>query len=248
MSWVNCDKQCENNKLQFHSDCRTLSSSICGLKWRIVDIHTVRLYLASGSPRRRELLAGLGYRFTVLDAGVDETRAAGEPPCRYVERMAREKALAGFGLASRHAAAAGDERVRPVAVGADTAVMVDGRVLGKPRDEAEILTHLEWLSGRAHDVLSAVAVVSGHPLSPRVEVRLCPSRVWFRTLTAAEREAYRATGESADKAGSYAIQGLAAAFVTRLEGSFSAVVGLPLVETVELLGRAGVPFLGVVAA
>ena len=207
--------------------------------------HTVRLYLASRSPRRRELLAGLGYRFTVLHPGINETRAAGEPPCRYVERMAREKALAGFGLASRRPAAAGDESARQVVVGADTAVVVDGQVLGKPRDEAEVLTHLEWLSGRSHQIFTAVAVVSGRASSSRVELRLCPSRVWFRTLSAAEREAYRATGEPADKAGSYAIQGLAAAYVTRLEGSWSAVVGLPLPETVELLGRAGVPFLGV---
>ena len=203
----------------------------------------VPLYLASRSPRRRELLAGLGYGFVVLDAGVDESLVAGEPPPRYVERMARGKALAGFDLASCHPTEAGKKRLHPVVIGADTAVVLDGRVLGKPRDKAEILTHLEWLSGRAHDVLSAVAVVSGNPASCRVEVRLCPSRVWFRTLTAAEREAYRATGEPADKAGSYAIQGLAAAFVTRLEGSWSAVVGLPLSETVELLGRAGVPFL-----
>ena len=215
------------------------------VEWQIVEINRVRLYLASRSPRRRELLAGLGYRFTVLDAGVDETRAADEPPSRYVERMAREKALAGFGLASRRpVAGAGDEAVRAVVVAADTAVVVDARVLGKPRDDAEILTHLEWLSGRAHDVLSAVAVASGYGASPRVEVRVCPSRVWFRKLSAAEREAYRATGEPADKAGSYAIQGLAAAFVTRLDGSWSAVVGLPVPETVELLGRADVPFLG----
>ncbi len=201
------------------------------------------LYLASYSPRRRELLAGLGYRFNVLDARVDESRVAGELPSRYVKRLAREKALAGFRLVSCQPMTAGDELVRPVVVGADTAVVVDGRVLGKPRDEAEILTHLQWLSGRAHDVLSAVAVVSGNTASPRLEVRICPSRVWFRTLTAAECEAYRATGEPVDKAGSYAIQGLAAAFVTRLEGNWSAVVGLPLPDTVELLERAGVPYL-----
>ena len=202
-----------------------------------------RLYLASCSPRRRELLAGLGYHFNVLDARVDETRVPGESPSHYVERMAREKALSGFRLVSCQPTTAGDELVRPVVVGADTAVVVDGRILGKPRDKAEILTHLEWLSGRAHDVLSAVAVVSGSTASPRVEVRLCPSRVWFRALAAAECEAYRVTGEPVDKAGSYGIQGLAAAFVTRLEGNWSAVVGLPLPDTVELLERAGLPFL-----
>ena len=210
----------------------------------------VRLYLASRSPRRRKLLAGLGYGFALLDAAVDETRAAGEAPSHYVERLAREKALAGFGLASRDPTVAGNGPVRLAVVGADTAVAVDGRVLGKPRDEAEILRHLEWLSGRAHDVLSAMAVVSGHDAaSSRVELRLCPSKVWFRTLSVGECKAYRATGkpadkaDKADKAGRYAIQGLAAAFVTRLEGSWSAVVGLPVAETIELLGRAGVPFL-----
>ena len=106
-----------------------------------------------------------------------------------------------------------------------------------------MLSHLELLCGRAHDVLSAVAVATGDPASPRVKAQLSRSRVWIRELTINEREAYRATGEPADKAGSYAIQGLAAAFVTRLEGSWSAVVGLPLRQTVELLQKAGVPFL-----
>ena len=200
-------------------------------------------YLSSHSPRRKELLAGLGYRFKVLDTGVDESRMAGETPSNYVERMAQEKALAGFRLVSSRPTTAEFEIVHPVVVGADTAVVVDGQVLGKPRDEAEILTHLECLSGRAHDVLSAVAVVSGISASPRVEIRLCPSRVWFRTLTAAECEAYRATGEPIDKAGSYGIQGLAAGFITRLEGNWSSVVGLPLPDTVKLLKRAGIPFL-----
>ena len=204
----------------------------------------VQLYLASRSPRRRDLLAGLGYDFTVVDASIDESRSSGEAPSQYVERMAREKAVAGLSHVSRHVRA-GDGSTRLVVVGADTAVVVDERVLGKPRDEAEILSHLSLLSGRAHDVFSAVAVVIGQEPSPDIEVRLSPSRVWFRTLTLAEREAYRATGEPADKAGSYAIQGLAAAFVTRLEGSWSAVVGLPLHETVQLLEKADVPFLKV---
>ena len=202
-----------------------------------------RLYLASSSPRRRELLAGLGYHFKILEARVNESRGDGELPSRYVKRMARAKALAGFGLVPCQPTTAGDELVGPVVVGADTTVVVDGQILGKPRNEAEILTHLQLLSGRAHDVLSAVAVVSGTIESPQVEVRLCRSRVWFRTLTATECQAYRATGEPADKAGSYGIQGLAAAFVTRLEGNWSAVVGLPLPDTVKLLDQAGIPFL-----
>ena len=201
----------------------------------------VKLYLASRSPRRRELLAGLGYRFEVVDSSIDEGWADGETPARYVERMAREKALAGLGVVGG-AGGAADGSI-PVVLGADTIVVVDGDLLGKPCDDAEVLDHLARLSGRDHLVLTAVAVASGTAVRPRVALRLSRSRVWFRCLSAGEREAYRATGEPADKAGSYAVQGLAAAFVTRLEGSWSAVVGLPLHETAELLARAGVPFL-----
>ena len=199
------------------------------------------LYLASRSPRRRELLAGLGYRFEVVDAAVDEIRAEAETPARYVERMAREKALAGLDAVVR--SRAGGRRSSTVVLGADTIVVVGGAVLGKPRDDSEVLHHLERLSGCDHLVLSAVAVVSGDADRPAVELRLSRNRVWFRRLSVDERRRYRATGEPADKAGSYAIQGFAAAFVTRLEGSWSAVVGLPVHETVELLARAGVPFL-----
>ena len=201
----------------------------------------VELYLASRSPRRRELLAGLGYRFEVVDVAVDESRADGETPARYVERMAREKAVAG--IAAVEGAGGACDGPSPVVLGADTIVVVGGEVLGKPRDDAEVLVHLDRLSGRDHLVLSAVALASGTVAGPTVELRLSRNRVWFRRLSAAEREAYRATGEPADKAGSYAIQGLAAAFVTRLEGSWSAVVGLPLHETADLLVRAGAPFL-----
>ena len=215
------------------------------------------LWLASKSPRRQALLAGLGYRFEVVDPAVDEARADGETPARYVERMAREKALAGFDAA----APAGDVGATRgadgasssvVVVGADTIVVVDGEVLGKPRGDAEVLEHLERLSGRDHQVFSAVAVAvavaagsgNGEAGAPAaVDVRISRNRVWFRPLSPGERAAYQATGEPADKAGSYAIQGLAAAFVTRLEGSWSAVVGLPLHETAELLDRAGIPFL-----
>ena len=199
------------------------------------------LYLASRSPRRRALLAGLGFRFEALDVEVDEGQAPDEPPARYVERMAREKALAGLGAVER--GCSGRDGRAPVVVGADTIVVVDREVLGKPRDSADVLAQLRRLSGRDHLVLSAVAVASGSapPIVP--EVRLSRNRVWFRRLSETECRSYRETGEPADKAGSYALQGLAAAFVTRLEGSWSGVVGLPLHETVELLRRAGVPFL-----
>lgn len=199
------------------------------------------LYLASRSPRRRELLAGLGFRFEVVDAAIDESRRNGETPSRYVARMAREKALAGLAAVERTGAGVGGSS--PAVLGADTIVVVDGEVLGKPRDGAEVLDHLERLSGRDHLVLSSIALASGDTSEPEVEVRLSRNRVWFRQLSAAEREAYRETGEPADKAGSYAIQGLAAVFVTRLEGSWSAVVGLPLHETANLLARADLPFL-----
>ena len=199
------------------------------------------LYLASRSPRRRELLAGLGYRFRVVDAAIDESRVDAETPARYVERMAREKALAGLAAVDR--AGAAHVGSSPLVLGADTIVVVDGDVLGKPRAGAEVLDHLERLSGRDHLVLSGVALASRGSEESAVGVRLSRNRVWFRPLSVSEREAYRATGEPADKAGSYAIQGLAAAFVTRLEGSWSAVVGLPLQETADLLARAGLPFL-----
>ena len=207
----------------------------------VVSGEALALSLASRSPRRRELLAGLGYRFEVVDAAIDESRAAGETPARYVERMAREKALAGLAAVDRTGVAHGGSS--PLVLGADTIVVVDSEVLGKPRDGAEVLAHLERLSGRDHLVLSAVALASRGSDESAVDVRLSRNRVWFRQLSVAERKAYQATGEPADKAGSYAIQGLAAAFVTRLEGSWSAVVGLSLHETADLLARAGIPLL-----
>ena len=187
------------------------------------------LYLASGSPRRRELLAQIGVPFVTLIASIDETALPGEPAERYVERLAREKALAGLATLNVPAGA--------VVLGADTAVVLDGRILGKPADRAECLATLVALSGREHQVLTAVALASAQ----RIESRVVASRVRFRPLRAGEAEAYWATGEPCDKAGSYGIQGLAAVFVSQLEGSYSAVVGLPLCETAQLLGEFGIP-------
>ncbi|WP_394561579.1 Maf family protein [Aquipseudomonas alcaligenes] len=186
------------------------------------------LHLASGSPRRRELLAQVGVPFVTLIASIDETALPDEPAERYVERLAREKALAG--LASLPDAA------DAIVLGADTAVVLDGRILGKPLDRADALATLVALSGREHQVLTAVALVAGQ----RVESRVVASRVRFRPLRPGEAEAYWATGEPCDKAGSYGIQGLAAVFVSQLEGSYSAVVGLPLCETVQLLEEFGI--------
>ena len=187
------------------------------------------LHLASASPRRRELLAQIGVPFVTLIASIDETALPGEPAERYVERLAREKARAGLAALSDPADA--------VVLGADTAVVLDGRILGKPADRAECLATLVALSGREHQVLTAVALASAQ----RIESRVVASRVRFRPLRAGEAEAYWATGEPCDKAGSYGIQGLAAVFVSQLEGSYSAVVGLPLCETAQLLGEFGIP-------
>ncbi|WP_043309158.1 nucleoside triphosphate pyrophosphatase [Pseudomonas sp. ML96] len=186
------------------------------------------LHLASGSPRRRELLAQVGVPFVTLIASIDETALPDEPAERYVERLAREKALAGLASLA--------DAVDAVVLGADTAVVLDGRILGKPLDRADALATLATLSGREHQVLTAVALVAGQ----RVESRVVASRVRFRPLRPGEAEAYWATGEPCDKAGSYGIQGLAAVFVSQLEGSYSAVVGLPLCETVQLLEEFGI--------
>lgn len=185
------------------------------------------LILASASPRRRDLLRQVGVSFGVIVAEVDEAVLPGETPAAYVVRVARDKALE---VQTREGASL------PV-LGADTAVVVDGDVLGKPADRADGLAMLARLAGRAHEVLTAVALARP---GGEEHCRLSVSHVTFRALTDAEIAAYWATGEPADKAGGYAIQGRAARFVTRLEGSYSGVVGLPLHETAELLAAAGI--------
>lgn len=187
------------------------------------------LYLASGSPRRRELLTQIGVPFLTQIAPIDENALPGEPAAAYVERLAREKALAGL------AALSGVDDA--VVLGADTAVVLDGRILGKPVDRADALATLQALSGRRHDVLTAVALVSAE----RTLTQVVTSHVTFRALSVAEMEAYWASGEPQDKAGSYGIQGLAAIFVSELQGSYSAVVGLPLCETAALLAEFAIP-------
>lgn len=184
------------------------------------------IILASSSPRRRELLTQIGVAFEVVAVAVDESLRAGETPEDYVLRLAREKARAGI-------AAAGRVETR-LALGADTVVVLDGEILQKPSGRAEALAMLARLSGRTHRVLSGVA------LAGRCECA-CLSASWvtFRRIEACEREAYWETGEPADKAGAYAIQGRGAVFVERLEGSYSGVVGLPLRETAEMLAQCG---------
>ncbi len=196
----------------------------------------IQLYLASASPRRRELLTRLGLRFERLDAPVDETLLTGEAPFDYVRRLALAKARAGQSLLADRAGSQGPGI--PV-LGADTTVVLDEAMLGKPRDRAEGLEMLARLSGREHRVLSGVAVVRGGHEQVRVQI----SRVRFRALAADERAAYWATGEPADKAGAYGIQGLGATFVRELHGSHSGVMGLPLYETAELLRALGIDIL-----
>ena len=192
------------------------------------------LYLASQSPRRRELLARLGLAFGVLDLDIPEQRQPGEPPEDYVRRVAREKAGAGL---LKVVAVAG-ARV----LGADTEVVLDDdadadRVLGKPRDADEAAAMLRRLSGRTHRVISVVWLVSAARESQAVSI----SEVTFATLDEATVAAYLATGEWQGKAGAYAIQGAAQAFIAHLSGSHSGVMGLPLHETAQLLRADGLP-------
>jgi septum formation protein len=186
------------------------------------------IYLASASPRRSELLRQIGIAHEVRPVDVDETPRAGEPPARYALRVAEEKARA---LWQRLAAA---ER-RPV-LAADTTVALGATILGKPADRDDAVRILSALSGRTHEVHTAVAVVH----EGGADVRVCTSAVSFRALEVAEIERYWATGEPADKAGGYAVQGLGAVFIRHLAGSYSGVMGLPLYETWELLA----PLLG----
>lgn len=183
------------------------------------------LYLASQSPRRRQLLEQLGYRCAIVDIDVTEARAPGEDPESYVRRVAREKA--GAGLMEVAAVP------QAVVIGADTEVVLGDRVFGKPADGEAAAEMLDALSGREHEVLTSVWVLTaggeGHAISRSI--------VRIARLTPAEIDAYVATGEAVGKAGAYAIQGRAAAFVERLEGSHSGVMGLPLFETAQLLAQ-----------
>jgi septum formation protein len=187
----------------------------------------VRLILASASPRRKELLTQLGVSYVCDPADIDETPLAGEVPGDYVERMAREKAAA---VASRYS------MPEHVVLAADTTVVLDDEILGKPRDHFHGLAMLARLSGRCHSVLTAVCLQhSGGTTCERVE-----TKVQFVSLTREICEAYLATDEPWDKAGGYGIQGLGGAFVRSLEGSYSNVVGLPLCETWQLLASKGI--------
>lgn len=185
------------------------------------------LYLASQSPRRRELLARLGLAFDILETDVPEVRAADESPSHYVHRVARDKAVAGW------AQVAG--RPGAVVLAADTEVVLDDEVFGKPRDAADAAAMLTCLAGRTHEVISAVVLTA----DGRTETAESRSQVTFGALDAATLAAYVAGGEAMGKAGAYGIQGAAQAFIAHLAGSHSGVMGLPLYETAALLRRFG---------
>lgn len=188
------------------------------------------LVLASASPRRKQILEQLGVRFRVIPSGFDECLLEGETPEVHVDRLARGKAAEVVAqLASARDAAC--------VLAADTIVVLDDEILGKPRDDADALRMLLGLAGRAHRVITGVALcVPG----AEAESAVFETQVWFRELKPQSANAYVASGEGRDKAGSYAIQGLGAGLVREVRGSYTNVVGLPAAETLDLLLRAGV--------
>lgn len=193
------------------------------------------IYLASRSPRRRELLAHIGVRFHLLlfradpepDPDLDETVLRGETPGAYVRRVARAKAEAGWERLERR------NLPRAPVLAADTTVALDGRILGKPGSRDEAAEMLGALSGKRHEVLTGVALKFGD----QIELALSESEVQFRELAKEEISDYLATGEADDKAGAYALQGRAARFISEIRGSHSGIVGLPLYETAQLIER-----------
>jgi len=192
------------------------------------------IYLASKSPRRRELLEQININYQTIAVTIDETPLPHELPQDYVSRLALEKARAGYLALSATPA--------PV-LGADTIVVCDNQIFGKPKSKVDAEKTLQTLSGRSHQVMTAVAVVtqtSTQPNKPLEIKELNTNTVYFRPLDSTEIAAYIATDEPFDKAGSYAIQGLASVFIERIEGSYSGVMGLPLYETAKILTQIGI--------
>jgi len=186
----------------------------------------VQLILASSSPRRRQLLELLGLKFEVRSANIDESIQGGETPSAYVERVAMLKAVR-----------VATQMPQALILGADTAVVVDGRILRKPQSPADARRMLTLLSGRSHAVLSGIALAGTHQSS-----RIVESQIDFRVLSRGEIDWYIRTGEPMDKAGAYGAQGIGSFLIQSVHGSYSNVVGLPLAETLLLLNRAGVSF------
>ncbi|MEY4095875.1 MAG: hypothetical protein RLZZ53_3074 [Acidobacteriota bacterium] len=182
------------------------------------------LILASRSPRRSELLSAAGISFEVLAADIDETPRANESPVAYVERLAIEKARAVLAL-----------RPEATVLGADTTVTIDGEILGKPVDDTDARRMIRLLNGRVHDVHTGVAVVSSAGVRSAVDT----TRVWFNAMTDEDISWYVSTGEPVDRAGAYAIQGLASRFIGKIEGSYSNVVGLPVALVSSILSSKG---------
>lgn len=189
---------------------------------------SAQIILASASPRRRELLAQIGVTAIVQAVDIDESRKPNEPVNDYVERLAMEKAQRGFDTIN-------NEKALPV-LGSDTIVEIDGMVLGKPESRSHAKEMLMQLSGQVHEVHTSVAIVT----PDNKVLATSGTHVQFKTLDAQDIESYISSGEADDKAGAYAIQGIAAQFVKNINGSYSGVMGLPLYETVELLERCGV--------
>lgn len=185
----------------------------------------MRVYLASASPRRQELLAQIGIAFQRLPQNIDESIQADEAPRVYASRLALEKARAGWASALR-------TDNLPV-LGADTIVVINNIILGKPKDKADALRMLALLSGKTHEVITAIAVVQGEHVVSACSI----SRVTFSEVTSLMAEAYWESGEPVDKAGAYAIQGGAARFITNIEGSYSGIMGLPLYEVNRALSE-----------
>jgi nucleoside triphosphate pyrophosphatase len=186
------------------------------------------LILASASPRRAELLTTAGIAFEVLPVEIDETPLHAEPADAHVRRLSEEKARAAFAL-----------RPDATVLGADTVVVIHDRILGKPQSAAQAAAMLRTLSGRVHEVLTGVAIMAatlGKP-TPSISSAVARTQVWFSKLTDEEIEWYVATGEPMDKAGAYAIQGLASRFVERIDGSYSNVVGLPVGTVYRMLSK-----------
>lgn len=192
---------------------------------------TTQVFLASASPRRKELLAQLGYQFDILSVDVEEVHQAHETPLMYVERLSKDKAQAGVrSLANAKVIAKNENKHIPV-LGSDTIVVIDGVILEKPKDFEDAKRMLLALSGRQHQVMTAVTLAT--PDTTRTKTVI--TQVWFRTLSEQEIEQYWESGEPCDKAGSYGIQGSGGRFVSRIDGSYHAVMGLPLMETDQLL-------------
>jgi len=198
----------------------------------------MRLILASASPRRSELLRAAGYEFEVVAAAVDESIRAGESPAMYVRRLAADKSASAQAGTAKAAPQARELFVGPrfsgadpIVLGADTAVVIDGEILGKPRDDEDAARFLRRLSGTRHEVLTGVSLRQGTAEVGRVETTV----VYFHALQEEDIAWYVARGEGRDKAGAYAIQGLASRFIPRVEGSYSNVVGLPVASVAELM-------------